>query len=184
MQKEIWKDIPDYEGLYQVSNLGRIKSFKNYGKINERILVQRIKRNYYTVGLRKKAKRKWYSVHRLVAKAFIPNPNNLPQVNHKNENKLDNRVENLEWCDALYNNVYGTRLKRVSESNKLRKEVLKFDLNGNFIEKYFSVIEATRKNNIKSVSSVSNCCNKKIPQTHGFIFKFESEVMPNANRTR
>ena len=172
---EIWKDIPNYEGLYQVSNLGDIKSLYNYRKYS--ILTPRLKRGYYTVGLRKNGIRKWHLVHRLVASAFIMNPDNLPQVNHKNEIKTDNRAENLEWCSVSYNNNYGTRQERVSKSNKLCKPVLKFDLKGNFIKKYHSMSEAARQNGVKSTSSIMECCKGKISQTKGFVYKYE-EVVP------
>lgn len=173
--QEIWKDILNYEGYYQISNYGNIKSFHNYRKGS--ILKPRLKKGYYQIGLRKEGKRKWYAIHRLVAQAFIPNPNNLPQVNHKDENKLNNNVNNLEWCSVCYNNCYGSRLKRVSYSNKLRKPVIKFDLNGNYIEKYLSITEAFRNSNVKSVSSISACCNGKTKKTKGYIYKFESEVV-------
>ena len=113
MKKELWKDIPEYEGLYQVSNYGRIKSLHNYrGKGN--IIKPKIKNNYYQIGLRKNNIRKWFSIHRLVAENFILNSQNLPQVNHKDENKLNNYVDNLEWCTVLYNNTYGTRIDKVN----------------------------------------------------------------------
>lgn len=174
--KEIWKDIPEYEGLYQINNLGNVKSLYNYRKGN--ILKPRLKRGYYQIGLRKNNKRKWYAIHRLVAQTFIPNPNNLPQINHKDEDKLNNKVDNLEWCTASYNNSYGTRLQRVAQNNKLKKTVLKYDLEGNFIKKYVSLSEAKRENNIKSVSSIKSCCNKKTKKCKGYIYRFESEVMP------
>lgn len=99
-------------GLYQVSTKGQIKSL-NIRK--GRILKQHTQCGYLYVGLSKQCKAKLYLVHRLVAEAFIPNPDNLPEVNHKDENKLNNRVDNLEWCDAKYNSNYGTRNKRKSK---------------------------------------------------------------------
>ena len=110
MKKEYWKSVVGYEGLYMVSNWGRVKSIK-FGK--ERILKPVTNSSgYLLVGLYKNNIEKKYSVHRLVAEAFIPNPYNLPQVNHKDENKQNNVVSNLEWCTHEYNNTYGTRIER------------------------------------------------------------------------
>lgn len=170
--KEIFKDIKDYEGIYQISNLGRIKSLHNYRKNN--ILKPKIKKGYYQIGLRKDNKRKWYSVHRLVAQTFLPNENNLPQVNHRDENKLNNNVNNLEWCSVSYNNCYGTRIKRVKE--KTSKKVLQYDLKGNFIKEYKSLSEATKINNIKSISNISLCCKGKYKQVKGYIWKYKVVV--------
>ena len=178
--KEIWKDIPGYETLYQVSNLGNIRSLHNYGgKYN--ILRQQIKRGYYQVGLRKNGIRKWHQVHRLVAGAFLCNKDNLPQVNHKNENKLDNRVENLEWCSVSYNNTYGTRIEKVK--NKISKPVIQFSLDGKYIKEYPSLCDAARTVN-SSAGNIYSCCNKKpnYKQVKGYIWRYKSEVMLNANR--
>lgn len=125
-EKEEWRDIKGYEGLYQVSNLGRVKSLSKYHKTKsgyfskERILKQIYNdRGYKLVGLSKEWKKEKIFVHRLVAEAFISNPNNYLQVNHINEFEKDNnRVENLEWCDAKYNCNYGTRNKRIKEKNR------------------------------------------------------------------
>lgn len=107
---EIWKDIQGYEG-YQVSNEGNVKSLK-YGK--EKILTPTINgRGYYHTVLRKDCKSTTVYIHRLVAQAFIDNPNNYPQVNHKDENKTNNAVSNLEWCTRSYNMNYGTAIQRM-----------------------------------------------------------------------
>ena len=98
--KEIWKEITEYEGLYWVSNLGHVKN--KYDKI----LIPEIRSGYYSVDLCKNGKHKKHRIHRLVAEAFIPNPDNLPQVNHIDENKVNNNVDNLEWCDNTYNTHY------------------------------------------------------------------------------
>ena len=124
--EEQWKDIIiekngiiyDYTGLYQVSNLGRVKSLGNDKTRKEKILKPKINNNgYLKVGLYKNGKVKIFLVHRLVATAFIPNPDNLPVVNHRDENPSNNSVENLEWCTAKYNINYGTRNERVSEKH-------------------------------------------------------------------
>lgn len=104
---EEWRDIKGYEGLYQVSNKGRIKSLKSWGGNNERIMKPRNQgTGYYMVGLSKNKQYKQFLIHRLVAMAFIPNSNNYDFVNHKDENKTNNVVENLEWCTKSYNAIY------------------------------------------------------------------------------
>ena len=116
---EEWRDIRGYEGKYQVSNLGRVKSLKDtHGNYREKILKPRNSHEYLSVVLCKNSKSKTYTIHRLVAMHFIENPNNYPEVNHKDENKQNNRVENLEWCDRKYNCNYGTYNKRLSEKRK------------------------------------------------------------------
>ena len=118
MQKEIWKDIEGYEGEYQISNYGNVKSLNYLRTGKERILKPGKNRGgYYYVQLYKNKAKNHY-IHRLVAQAFIKNPRNLPQVNHKDENKSNNRVDNLEWCMPIYNANYGTRNKRTSDANK------------------------------------------------------------------
>ena len=112
---EIWKDIEGYEGIYQVSNLGRTKRL--YKNDKEKILKPfSNKDGYLIVNLCKEGKVKSRSVHRLVAQAFIPNPENKPEVNHKDENKSNNKVENLEWVTSKENNNYGTRTERMAKS--------------------------------------------------------------------
>lgn len=169
---EVWKDIPGYDGIYQISNYGRVKSNYNYRKGN--ILTQRLKKGYYSVGLRKDGIRKWHLVHRLVASAFIMNKKNMPQVNHIDENKLNNKVDNLEWCTASYNNNYGTRQERVSNTNKLRKQVYKYDKKGNLLEIYHSVKEAATKNN-HSISTISEYC-RNILNCKDYVFTYKEVV--------
>ena len=174
MKKEIWKDKKDYEGHYQVSNFGRVKSIK-FGK--EIILKQKIKDGYYYVGLSKNGIQKMYLVHRLVAEAFLPNPDNLPQVNHKDENKLNNVVSNLEWCSAQYNNTYGTRIERVAEKNKkntngkLSKPVLQYTLDGEFVREWPSAMECGR--NGYNNGHVAACCRGEQKTHKGFIWRYK-----------
>lgn len=123
--KEVWKDVVGYEGLYQISNTGKVKSLPKWaGKSlrKERILkTPPDKDGYIKVVLCKNNKTRFLSVHRLMAEVFIPNPNNFPQINHKDENKQNNNLDNLEWCTCKYNINYGTRTERASK--RFRNEV-------------------------------------------------------------
>lgn len=112
MIEEVWVDLPGYEGLYRISNMGNIMSLPRKGTKGGLMVGVVHPKGYRQVSLRKDGKQFTEKVHRLVALAFIPNPNNSPQVNHKDENKLNNRVDNLEWCDNTYNHEYGTRTLR------------------------------------------------------------------------
>lgn len=169
--KELWKDVKGYEGIYQVSNMGNVKNV-----LKDRVLKPAIKRGYYQIGLRNKGTRKFYQLHRLVAQAFIPNNNNLPQVNHIDENKLNNHVANLEWCTASYNNCYGTRLKRVYEKNKSRKDVIFIDLKKNIIKEFTSIMEASRKTGI-SPSCIVRSCKKENYIPRKYLWRYKSEVV-------
>lgn len=120
---EIWKDVPGYEGFYSVSNFGRVKQLKDnrFGKFIDCDKIKKLtpdKDGYLRTSLTKDKKEKKFMVHRLVAMTFIPNPYNYPQVNHKDEVKNNNCVDNLEWCTEEYNANYGTRTERILESNK------------------------------------------------------------------
>lgn len=176
--KEIWKDIPGWEGLYQVSNTGKVKSL-NYHNTSEEnyIKPEKIRRGYLRVGLSKNNKKIRYLVHRLVAEAFIPNPNNYPQVNHKDENPVNNSVDNLEWCDAKYNANYGKRAKRISQTMidtlPSRKPVIMYDINDKPIRTFQSVSEASRFIGAP-VGNISACCNSKRHTCLGYKWKFAS----------
>ena len=154
--KENWKDIEGYQGLYQISDKGRVKSLY-FGK--ERILKPGNNgQGYLHVILCKNGKMKYYKVHRLVCQTFIPNPNNLPEVNHKDENKENNSVHNLEWCSSKYNINYGTHNQRSAE--KRSKPVLQFTKDGIFVNEWKSTIDV-QKNLGYACGHISNCCNGK-----------------------
>lgn len=157
---EVWKDIPGYEGLYQVSDLGRIKSLERFvngksgvRKVSEKIVSVAVKNNgYLQVKLHRKGERKFFGVHRLVAMVFVENFNNLPQVNHIDGNKKNNRADNLEWCTpsenqkhAVINGLHGAR-KQINKKNS--KPVFQYDGDMNLIRRYPSISEAERQTGI------------------------------------
>lgn len=188
MNTEIWKPIKGYEGYYQVSNLGNVRSLDRivtYSNNKIYLYKSRIRKpykdrgGYLTCDLRKNSKGKNAKVHRLVAEAFIPNPNNLPQVNHRDEDKTNNHVENLEWCDGKYNVNYGTAIQRSAEkrlnSPKLSKPVLQLDLETNqIIAEYPSARGAERQLNIYN-GGISYCCRGERKTAGGFKWVYKKE---------
>ena len=163
---EEWRDIIEYEGLYQISNKGRVKSLGNNKNRKEKILSLKPINGYIRVFLYKNGKPKPYSVHRLVAIAFIPNPNNYPEVNHIDEDKTNNIVENLEWCDKKYNMNYGTRNNRAGKKiSENRKGKYLYDKNPKATkvkcittgEVFNCIKEASKKYNV-IYQSISKCC--------------------------
>jgi hypothetical protein len=174
---EIWKDIKGYEGIYQVSNLGRVKSLNYHRECYEKVLNQSTnKHGYLLAALCKNSNAKFFSVHRLVAQAFIPNPFNLPQINHKDENKKNNSIDNLEWCTAKYNNNYGTRKERMFQkinfrqrAEKLMIKVYQYDFEGILIKEWKSASDAGR--NGFNLQCVLSCCNNERSKIHkGYIW--------------
>lgn len=185
--EEVWKDVKGYEGFYQVSNIGQVKSLKRkrksqYGRmatVEERILSKQLdKHGYFCVILRKNNIIKKYFVHRLVAEAFIPNPQSLYTVNHKNEIKTDNRVENLEWLSLIDNLRYGSHDKNMARTQTNRadisKPVLQYSREGVFIAEYPSTKEVYRQTGY-NFSYISNCCNGKIKSAYGYLWKWKSD---------
>lgn len=170
MIKEIWRTAiykgEIYEGLYKVSNLGRIMSL-NYRNTGKAELLKPVtdKDGYLKVSLSKNRKEKTCKVHRLVAETFIPNPDNLSEVNHKDEDKKNNSIENLEWCTREYNNNFGTHIEKIS------KKVLQLSLSGELIREWESAAECER--NGFSRSAVCQCCRGKIKTHKGFKFIYK-----------
>lgn len=166
----IWKDVEGYENLYQVSNDGLVRT--SHKGLWEILSAGKTKHGYYNVLLHKDGKRKNERVHRLVAKAFIPNPNNYPYINHKDENPSNNHVDNLEWCTAEYNINYGTCKERIGDSNS--KPILKYDLEGNFICEYKSMSEAERIEGINH-ATISISCSGRVSYQCGYIWIYKGD---------
>lgn len=175
LKNEIWKNISEYENSYLVSNYGRIKSLERKIKnktYKEKIMkLEKSKDGYLRVDLYKDNNKKHKKVHRLVAKEFLKGHNNNLCINHKDENKQNNLITNLELCNYSYNINYGTRNKKVSD--KLSKKINQYDLNGNFIKTWDSIISIKRELNINP-SYIFKCCNNKIKSVNGFIFKYNN----------
>lgn len=166
---EIFKDIKGYEGLYQVSNMGNVKSLnKRKGRI---LKPQKDSDGYLQVNLYKQGKLKHHKIHRLVAQAFIDNPNNYEEVNHRDEDKTNNNVTNLEWCTRLYNHNYGTINQRIAESNinhpKTSKQVLCVETG--LI--YPSTMEVQRQFGFRNVH-ISSACNGKLKKAYGYTWRY------------
>lgn len=174
MTEEIWKDIEGYEGRYQVSNLGRVKSIKHYDSRGH-LRAERVLKptndwdGYLRVNLYKNRVQVNKTIHRLVAEAFIPNPENKPTVNHIDENKTNNNVNNLEWATMKEQNSHGTRLKRFSESNS--KPIIAIDIaNGEYTE-YNSGKECAIQLGLNH-GHISSVLKGKRRQTGGYVFKY------------
>lgn len=169
---EIWKDIKGYEGLYQVSNLGRIKRLKGYRCKTERILSSsKGAHGYRRISLSKDGIRPTFLVHRLVAEAFLPNPDNLSTVNHKDEDKTNNRVDNLEWMSCKENINYGTGIQR--RADKRSFAVNQYTLDGVFIRQWNSAEEASKVLNINRRNICALCNNQKwMKSVGGFIWRY------------
>lgn len=198
--EEIWKDISGYEGKYQVSSLGRVKSL-NYNRTKKEKILKGGKDNvgYLSIRLCKEGKPKTYRVHRLVAESFIDNPHNYPIINHKDEDKTNNCIENLEWCTQKYNNTYGTCINRrvantdykaiaakidykeVGRKNSEKllnrkdksKPVLQFTKDNKFVKEWVSNRECER--NGYDHSAVASCCKGKLKSYKGFIWKYKND---------
>ena len=183
--KEEWRPVKGYEGLYEVSNLGRVKTLQrvyhcgnhhSYRMVDEHIMKPvKIKGGYLRIALSNGCKRSSHLIHRLVAEAFIQNPDNLPTINHKDCNPSNNFVDNLEWCSQQYNNRYGDRIEKVRKKTlnhpKRSKIVLQFNLEGEYINKFLSANEVQRQLGYLQ-SNISGCCLGKKKTAYGFIWKY------------
>lgn len=193
--KEIWKDIPEYKGKYQVSNLGRVKSLSRkkwngyaFANLKGRILKPKFHKSkgYFNVILYDGHKNsRTIEIHRLVAKAFIANPKHLPCVNHKDENRKNNKATNLEWCSYKYNNNYGNhnlKLSLAKTNNKCRKiaikngkktskAVIQYDLTGKQLSIYSSQIKAAKETG-STQDGISACCRGKTRKHNGYLWSF------------
>ena len=177
---EIWKDIIGYEGFYQVSNLGRVRSLTrcvHVSNSNKKRTFKgsikkgsyEIKNGYQVVGLYKNGKSKRFFTHRLVALSFIPNPDTFPQVNHKDENKKNNHLDNLEWCDAKYNTNYGNCIeKRIAPQ---RIKVSQFTISGKYINTYDSMAQIERLLGYNH-SAICMCCKNENHSAYGYKWKY------------
>ena len=172
--QEIWKDIKGYEGLYQVSNLGRVKRLrfinKNTNIEKERIKSQKIRKDgYLEVALYKNGKGKSIQVHRIVAKTFIPNIENKAQVNHIDGNKKNNNVSNLEWVLGSENMIHSARQLR----NNVRK-INQYDLDGRYLATYSSITIAGEINGIRE-SSIANVLAGRRNKAYGYKWRYSEE---------
>lgn len=182
--KEEWRAVQGYSGLYEVSDLGRIRSLpreiKTYnggkwtrpGKIIKPITN---KDGYQQVHICKDGKQTTRKVHQLVALAFLENPDGFLEVNHKNENKADNRAANLEWCSREYNINYGTARKRTGIANG--RPVIQYSLNGEKIQEFYSSYEAQRRLGVIE-QSINLCCLGRRQQAGGFRWKYVDDKTP------
>ena len=181
---EIWKDVKGWEGLYKISNYGRVKSclrqvIQKSGK--KRIYKEKIMkcfltpRKYIRLSLEYNGVKKKYSVHRMVAEAFIDNPQNYTQINHKDENQSNNIADNLEWCDAKYNMTYGSRIERTRlktlNNPKNSKPVLQYTFDGKLIKEYPSIMETRRLFG----NHVSEVCLHKCLSVYGYYWIYKGD---------
>lgn len=181
MRVEEWKPVVGYEGIYIASDKGDIKSVDRMdcaGRHRKECMMKYIidRNGYCRVYLCKNGKTTSALVHRVIAKAFITNPNNLPEINHKDENKQNNCIENLEWCSHKYNSNYGTRTSKIIPKtiDKTRTPVDQYDLKGNLIKEWYSMNEAARQLGLIQ-QNISRCCYGKRNTVGGFKWKFHKK---------
>ena len=171
---EIWKAINGFDG-YEVSNYGQVRVSKT-GLVLKHNLSQR---GHHAVGLFKDGKHYSRFVHKLVAEAFIPNPKHLPQINHKDEDKGNNRVENLEWCTARYNLTYNGLRERAGQTNRDRqKGVEMLNKDGEVLRQFNSVTDAAKYISLRKYKVVATgivlACQGKLQTSHGYKWRYEN----------
>lgn len=176
---EQWKDIKDYEGLYQVSNMGRIRSLDRLVKGGygcQKLIKGKIIKpyeapsGYYKLSLYSHRKREMVYVHKTVAENWLPNPDNLPCINHKDENKKNNSVDNLEWCSYSYNNTYNGKQKITAE--KTSKAVYQYSLSGELIKEWKSTMDIQRSTGYLN-GNIGKACRGKYKQAYGFKWSYK-----------
>lgn len=183
MKNEIWKDIENYEGSYLVSNCGRIKSLKNGETRKDKILkFIKNKCGYLYVNLYKNNKYKSKTIHRLVAQAFIPNLNNLPQINHIDGNKENNNISNLEWCTRSENikHAYKNGLHKINKHNE--RKVKQIDVENGIILNVFDSVRQIEKILGFSSTNISKCCRKE--KNHNTAYGYNWEYIDEVNKLK
>lgn len=170
---EIWKSVVGYEGIYEVSNLGNVRNVNWRGLGYRNLALARDKDGYLMVTLCNNGIQRVARVHRMVANAFIENPYNKPQVNHKDENKTNNKIDNLEWVNSFENNNHGTRNARISKSklNTNCKSVLQLEKNGELLKEWVSISEVCRQFGYDT-GLISRCCMGKKKSAYGYLWKY------------
>ncbi len=177
---EVWKPIKGYEGIYEVSSLGRVRSLARLridrmGRrkpIPEKMLKMHDRKGYDSVTLQDMGRKAIMSVHRLVAMAFIPNPDNLPVINHRDENPKNNQVSNLEWCDISYNTRYGTGVERAQAKHVYhRKAVEQLTKDGQHVATFKGVKEAARATGADA-SVIVRVCKGRNETAGGYRWKY------------
>lgn len=181
LDRNDWRWVVGYEGLYAVSRQGEVRSMAR--RAGPRVikggpLIQHPIRSYQTVTLTKDGKSNRRTVHRLVARAFVPNPNNLPQINHKDENKSNNNVDNLEWCDAAYNLAYGSRQERINEKNG--KHIMVLSRSGDIVGEFRSMEDASRSIGLYR-GAVGKILRGDRRNTTNYLFRYKDGNLQKTN---